>query len=88
MMVSFKIAVLSAAALAMGAVAAKAEDLSYSAPARQVQAPPSNSGIPYSYARLPGPKASPSNWIPSSYAVVDVRRECLCVREEKADENH
>ena len=49
-----------------GATAHAADPLS-EAPTRQTQqAAPANPPIPYSYTRLPGPKAGPSTWIPSS----------------------
>ena len=56
--------ILSTALLAFAALAAKAADpaLTTSAIPPQVAA---NPAIPYSSTRTPGPKASPSNWIPS-----------------------
>jgi len=56
--------ILSTALLAFAALTAKAAD-----PASTTSAIPhqvaANPAIPYSSTRTPGPKASPSNWIPS-----------------------
>ena len=56
--------ILSTALLAFAALTAKAAD-----PASTTSAIPpqvaANPAIPYSSTRTPGPKAGPSNWIPS-----------------------
>ena len=46
--------------------AAQAADPAYTVPTSQKQAAPANPYLPYSPTRPPGPKASPSNWIPPS----------------------
>jgi hypothetical protein len=51
-------------ALSIAGAAAQAADPGYTAPYGQTQAAPTNPTLPYSYTRLPGPKASDSNWIP------------------------
>jgi hypothetical protein len=48
-------------------VTANAADPAPTMPANPPQVA-ANPDIPYSYARLPGPKASGSNWIPSPYS--------------------
>ena len=51
-------------ALAIAGAAAQAADPAYTAPSGQTQAAPTYPTAPYSYGRLPGPKASGDNWIP------------------------
>ena len=65
-MVLVKAMMASAVALSIAGATAQAADPVYAAPAGQTQASPTNPYLPYSYTRLPGPKASGSNWIPSS----------------------
>jgi hypothetical protein len=61
-------AVMVGAVFAISAIcAANAADPAYPAATGQTQAAPTNPAIPYSYTRLPGPKAGPSNWIPSTH---------------------
>jgi hypothetical protein len=60
----FKAAMLSAALVSVIAVTASAAELASTTP----QTPPQVAVNPapiYSYTRAPGPKAGPSNWIPS-----------------------
>jgi hypothetical protein len=57
---------VSTVALSIAGASAQAADPAYGVPANQTQAAPTNPSLPYSSTRLPGPKASPSNWIPSS----------------------
>lgn len=61
-------AVMVSAVFAIAAIsAANAADPAYPAATGQTQAAPANPAIPHSYTRLPGPKAGPSNWIPSAH---------------------
>jgi energy-converting hydrogenase Eha subunit F len=53
-------------ALSISGAAAHAADQVYPAPIGQTQAAPTYPTAPYSYGRLPGPKASGDNWIPPS----------------------
>jgi hypothetical protein len=65
-MVLVKAVTLGAIVLSIACATAHAGDAAPAAPAGQAQVAPTNPTIPYSYTRLPGPKAGPSNWIPSS----------------------
>jgi hypothetical protein len=56
--------ILGAALLAFATPAAKAADAAWTTTAIPTQVA-ANPAIPYSSTRTPGPKAGPSNWIPS-----------------------
>lgn len=56
--------ILSAALLAFAVLTAKAADPAWTTTAIPTQVA-ANPAIPYSSTRTPGPKAGPSNWIPS-----------------------
>jgi hypothetical protein len=61
----FEATVLAMALAVTFAVAGNAAEPAYTTPANPPQIA-TNPGLPYSSARTPGPKAGPSNWLPSS----------------------
>jgi hypothetical protein len=68
--------ILSAVLLCSVVLTAKAADPSSTTSAIPPQVA-ANPGIPYSSSRMPGPKAGPSNWIPSPYSAVPAARSNL-----------
>ena len=62
-----KAMILSVVLFSFAVFAAKAADLASTIPAIPPQVA-ANPEVPYSYTRMPGPKAGPSNWIPSPYS--------------------
>jgi hypothetical protein len=64
-----KAMILSVVLSSFAVFAAKAADPASTTPAIPPQVA-ANPEVPYSYTRMPGPKAGPSNWIPSPYSAV------------------
>ena len=66
--------ILSAALLAFAALTVKEADAASTTTAVSPQVA-ANPAIPYSATRAPGPKAGPSNWIPSPYLAAAQKRD-------------